>query len=56
MHYTSVVTNTGDLDKVNMIFKDAIPAGTQFVAGRVKIDDMSYPAGKIKQNRTMNVA
>lgn len=27
-----------------MIFKDAIPAGTQFVAGSVKIDDVSYPA------------
>ena len=43
LHYTSVITNTGDLDKVNMIFKDAIPAGTQFVAGSVKIDDVSYP-------------
>ena len=27
-----------------MIFKDAIPAGTQFVAGSVKIDDVAYPA------------
>lgn len=42
--YTSVVTNTGSLKKTNLVFLDAIPAGTSFVSGSVKIDGVSYPA------------
>ena len=42
--YTSVVTNTGSLNKTNLVFKDAIPAGTTFVGGSVEIDGTSYPA------------
>lgn len=44
LHYTSVVTNTGTLDKTDLSFTDPIPAGTVFVAGSVKIDGSAYPA------------
>ncbi len=44
LHYVSVITNTGSLDKTNLQFQDAIPAGTQLVVGSVKIDGVSYPA------------
>lgn len=44
LRYTSVVTNTGSLNQTDLQFKDAIPAGTSFVAGSVKIDGVSYPA------------
>lgn len=44
LHYTSVVTNTGSTEKTNLIFKDAIPAGTSFVNGSVKIDGVAYPS------------
>lgn len=43
LHYTSVVTNTGSLDKTELFFTDAIPAGTSFTAGSVKIDGTAYP-------------
>ena len=44
LHYTSTVTNTGSLNKTNLVFSDQIPAGTAFVAGSVKIDGTPYPA------------
>lgn len=44
LHYTSIVTNTGTINKTNIVFKDPIPAGTTFVAGSVKINGVSYPA------------
>ncbi len=44
LHYTSTVTNTGSLNKTNLVFSDEIPAGTSFVAGSVKIDGAAYPA------------
>lgn len=44
LHYTSVITNTGSLDKTELVFTDEIPAGTSFTAGSVKIDGVAYPA------------
>lgn len=44
LHYTSTITNTGTLNKIDLVFSDQIPAGTSFVAGSVKIDGVSYPA------------
>ncbi len=44
LHYTTVVTNTGTIAKTNLVFTDAIPAGTSFVAGSVKINGVAYPA------------
>lgn len=44
LHYTSVVKNTGSQEKKNIVFHDAIPDGTTFVAGSVKIDGTPYPA------------
>ncbi|MDE5756177.1 MAG: DUF11 domain-containing protein [Clostridia bacterium] len=44
INYTSVITNTGSVPVTDVIFKDAIPAGTTFVAGSVTIDGVSYPA------------
>lgn len=44
LHYTTVITNTGTLAKTNIVFTDAIPAGTTFVAGNVKINGTPYPA------------
>lgn len=43
LHYTSVVTNTGTMEKCDLFFTDPIPAGTTFVVGSVKIDGVSYP-------------
>lgn len=43
LHYTTKITNTGTLKKTNLVFTDAIPAGTSFVDGSVKIDDASFP-------------
>lgn len=42
--YTSVVTNTGNIDVDSATFTDDIPAGTTFVAGSVKVDGVSEPA------------
>lgn len=42
--YTSIVANGSDLPLTNVIFTDAIPAGTTFVPGSVTIDGVSYPA------------
>ena len=44
LHYVSDITNTGTMTKINLVFKDAIPAGTVFVPGSVTIDGVSYPA------------
>lgn len=44
LHYTSVITNTGTLNKINLVFTDQIPAGTTFVAGSVRINGVNYPA------------
>lgn len=44
LHYTSVITNTGSLLKSDLVFTDAIPAGTSFNAGSVKINGAIYPA------------
>lgn len=43
LHYTSVITNTGTLNKTDLIFTDPIPAGTTFVAGSVKVNGVSQP-------------
>ncbi|MDE6362100.1 MAG: DUF11 domain-containing protein [Clostridia bacterium] len=43
LHYTSVITNTGTLEKTDLVFTDAIPAGTTFVPGSVKINNVAYP-------------
>lgn len=42
--YTSTVTNTGSVPVSSIFFKDAIPAGTEFVSGSVYIDGINYPA------------
>ncbi len=44
LHYTSVITNTGTLNKINLVFTDQIPVGTTFVAGSVRINGVSYPS------------
>ena len=44
LHYTTTVTNTGTLNKTNLVFTDQIPAGSAFVAGSVKIDGTPYAA------------
>ena len=44
LRYTTQISNTGTLDKINLFFTDPIPAGTTFVAGSVIIDNVSYPA------------
>ena len=44
LHYTSVITNTGTLNKINLVFTDQIPLGTTFVAGSVRINGVSYPS------------
>ena len=43
LHYTSVITNTGSLLKSDLVFTDAIPTGTTFVAGSVKINGTPEP-------------
>lgn len=44
LHYTSVITNTGSLNKTSLVFSDPIPAGTTFENGTVTIDGVSYPS------------
>ena len=44
LHYTSVITNTGTLLKNNLVFTDLIPAGTSFVSGSVRVNNVSYPS------------
>jgi len=38
--YQIVIENTGNLVNTNLMFKDPLPAGVQFVAGSVKVDDV----------------
>lgn len=44
LHYTTVITNTGNLLKSDLVFTDPVPAGTTFVVGSVKINGAAYPA------------
>ncbi len=43
LHYVSTITNTGTLEKTNLVFTDAIPTGTTFVPDSVRIDGVSQP-------------
>lgn len=38
LHYTSNITNSGTLQKTNLVFTDNIPSGTTFVSDSVKIN------------------
>lgn len=42
--YTSVVSNRGNVPLSDLVFKDAIPTGTNFVAGSVTVDGTPRPA------------
>lgn len=44
LHYTTVVTNTGETAKNDLKFFDPVPAGTEFADGSVKINGAAYPA------------
>ena len=39
--YTTIITNTGTLPIINMIFRDSVPVGTQFVVGSVIVNGVS---------------
>lgn len=39
--YETIVTNVGNIRNTNITFKDSIPAGTTFVNGSVKIDNVA---------------
>ena len=41
--FQNVITNEGDVTNTELVFKDPIPAGTTFVDGSVKIDNVSQP-------------
>ena len=41
--YTSTVTNNGTLQQTNLVFRDAVPAGTTFVTDSVLIDGVPKP-------------
>lgn len=41
--FQNVITNKGNLTHTNVVFKDPIPAGTQFVENSVKIDNVDKP-------------
>ena len=43
VHYTSTVTNAGNVNEVSLVFRDPIPAGTSFVANSVKINGVNQP-------------
>lgn len=42
LHYTVKITNTGNITKTQLVFKDPIPYGTTFVTNSVKINGASY--------------
>lgn len=42
LHYTTTITNIGNIIKSDMIFKDPIPEGTTFVSNSIKINGISY--------------
>lgn len=41
--YTTVITNNGNINAVNIEFKDIVPDGLTFVTGSVTIDDVPQP-------------
>ena len=43
VHYTSTVTNTGNINETSLVFRDPIPAGTSFVVNSVKINGVNQP-------------
>lgn len=44
LHYTVTVTNTGNVTKTDLVFKDPVPDGTAFVPNSVKVDGTAYSA------------
>lgn len=44
LHYTSKIDNSGTFPKTNIVFRDAIPNGTTFVVGSVKVGGVSQPS------------
>ena len=42
LHYTTTITNTGNIIKSNIVFKDSIPAGTTFVSNSIKINGSGF--------------
>lgn len=42
LHYTSAITNSGSMNKTNLIFRDPAPAGTMFVPGSVRVNGTQY--------------
>lgn len=42
LHYTVKITNNGNITKSNLVFKDHIPIGTEFVENSLKIDGIAY--------------
>lgn len=44
IHYTSVVSNPGNVTLSGLVFRDPIPAGTAFVPGSVRINGVAQPA------------
>ena len=42
LHYTVTITNTGNITKTDLIFRDPIPDGVTFVANSIKIDGINY--------------
>ena len=38
IHYTNTITNSGNIEKTNVVFVDNIPTGTIFVDGSVIIN------------------
>lgn len=42
LHYTVTITNTGNVTKGDLIFKDPIPDGTTFVSNSIKIDGTDF--------------
>lgn len=43
LNYTSIITNNGSQTATNLVFSDILQAGLTFVAGSVKIDNVSFP-------------
>lgn len=41
--FENVITNNGTVKNTDLFFKDELPAGTEFVEGSVKVDEVSMP-------------